>query len=234
MNRHNRTTANLSPISARNCYCGETTLFRPNFRFVGSFQRSQRGGLPQDIRTMSSVALLAEPWSSFATMLEHNAKRFGPEAAILGEGGVHLTHQALHDGVVSAVQALNRFGIGRGDRVAIVLPQGPDLAVAFLAVAAGATAVPLNPAYLLKDFEFYLRDSSARALLVLRGDNSPARAAAEMVRMPVLELIPLKEGGGLSELSGPVPHAVGAPGFASADETALILHTSGTTALPKR
>lgn len=183
---------------------------------------------------MSSVSLQAEDWSSLAAMLKCNARRFGAEPAILGEGGVRLSHQELHAQVVSVVRALNRSGIGRGDRVAIVMPQGPDLALAFLAVAAGATAVPLNPAYLLKDFEFYLRDSRARALLVLQGDNSPAPAAAQMLRMRVLELISLKEGGGISGFSGLITHPGEAPDFASADEVALILHTSGTTALPKR
>ena len=42
---------------------------------------------------------------------------------------------------------LNAIGIGRGDRVAIVLPNGPEMATAFLAVACGATTAPLNPAY---------------------------------------------------------------------------------------
>ena len=49
-------------------------------------------------------------------------------------------------------------GIGRGDRVAIVLPNGPEMATAFLAVAAGATTAPLNPAYRADEFEFYLTD----------------------------------------------------------------------------
>jgi acyl-coenzyme A synthetase/AMP-(fatty) acid ligase len=51
-----------------------------------------------------------------------------------------LTYAGLRRLIKKTVVALNRFGIGRGDRVAIVLPNGPEMAAAFLAVAAGATA----------------------------------------------------------------------------------------------
>jgi acyl-CoA synthetase (AMP-forming)/AMP-acid ligase II/acyl carrier protein len=176
---------------------------------------------------MSVVAQLSD-WTSVATMLECNAERYGSNTAILGEGGVCLSHRELYARIVSMVQALNHLGIGRDNRVAIVLPPGPDLALAFLAVAAGATSAPLNHSYLQKDFEFYLRDCSARALFVLRGDDSPARAAAEILRVPVIELTPLKEGGGVFD-SLPSGHH-----FAGADDIALVLHTSGTTSRPKR
>ena len=78
-------------------------------------------------------------------MLEQNAARFGARAALLGEGDQPLLHSQLWEQVTVTVPALNRLGVGRGDRVAIVLPQGPEMAVTFLAVAAGATAAPLNP-----------------------------------------------------------------------------------------
>ncbi len=42
------------------------------------------------------------------------------------------------------VADLNGRGIGRGERVAIVLPNGPEMAAAFIAVAAGTTSAPLN------------------------------------------------------------------------------------------
>jgi oxalate---CoA ligase len=179
---------------------------------------------------MSVVAQLPD-WTSVATMLECNAERYASHAAILGEGGVSLSHRELYARIVWMVQALNHLGFGRDDRVAIVLPPGPDLALAFLAVAAGATSAPLNHSYLQKDFEFYLRDFSARALLVLRGDDSPARAAAEILRVPVVELTPLKEGGGIVGVSDSLPSG---HHFSGADDIALVLHTSGTTSRPKR
>ena len=72
------------------------------------------------------------------------------------------------------VVTLNRLGVGRGDRVAIVLPNGPEMATAFLCVAAAAAAAPLNPAYRQDEFEFYLGDLKAKALIVEAGSESPA------------------------------------------------------------
>ena len=74
--------------------------------------------------------------------------------------------------------ALNGAGIGRGDRVGIVLPNGPDMATCFIAVAACATAAPLNPAYKGEEFEFYLSDLKPRAVILQAGDDGPARGAA--------------------------------------------------------
>ena len=59
------------------------------------------------------------------------------------------------------------------DRVALVLPNGPEMAVAFLAVSACATCAPLNPAYRQQEFEFYLEDLKPRALLIQDGIESP-------------------------------------------------------------
>ena len=166
-------------------------------------------------------------------MLEQNAAQFGTRAALFGDGCDPLSHQQLHDQVADAVRALNGLGVGRGDRVAIVLPQGPELALTFLAVAAGATAAPLNPAYVEKEFLFYLEDLSARALILPYGSDLPARAAARALGVPVIELIPGGNGTGPLHFSGIARSPVATDGFAEPDDIALILHTSGTTSRPK-
>src|SRR5437773_2994718 len=117
-------------------------------------------------------------WPALPAMLEQNASHFGARAALLCDGDEPLSHQRLWNQAAMTVPSLNRLGVGRGDRVAIVLPQGPDLAVTFLAVAAGATAAPLNPAYVGKEFLFYLEGLQARALIAPKGSGSPAVAAA--------------------------------------------------------
>ena len=50
---------------------------------------------------------------------------------------------------------LRGLGIGKGDRVAIVLPNGPEMAAAFLAIASASVAAPLNPGYKESEFDFY-------------------------------------------------------------------------------
>jgi len=176
----------------------------------------------------------SEVWTTIVAVLECNAARFGSRPALLGEGGVRLSHRELHAQVTAMVQALNHLGIRRGDRVALIIPQGPDLAVAFLAVASGANSAPLNPAYFEREFEFHLRDLSAKALILLRGSESPARAAAAKLNVPIVELDPLEEGGGIFGLSGGNSSAETAPIFAESDDIALVLHTSGTTSRPQR
>ena len=172
-------------------------------------------------------------WPALSAMLEQNAAHFGASAALLCDGDEPLSHQRLWDQVAMTVPSLNRLGVGRGDRVAIVLPQGPDLAVTFLAVAAGATAAPLNPDYVGKEFLFYLEDLQAGALILPKGSDSPARAAADSLGTPVIELVPGKNGAERFHLSGVARPLEVPAGLAEADDVALVLHTSGTTSRPK-
>ena len=76
------------------------------------------------------------------------------DAAILAPERPTLTFGALRDLADATVATLNAVGIGRGDRLAIVLPNGPEMATAFVSIASGATTAPLNPAYKDEEFEF--------------------------------------------------------------------------------
>jgi acyl-CoA synthetase (AMP-forming)/AMP-acid ligase II/acetyltransferase-like isoleucine patch superfamily enzyme len=117
--------------------------------------------------------------------------------------------------------------------VAVVLANGPEMAAAFVGVAAGATCAPLNPAYRMQEFEFSLDDLRARALVVGADLDSPARDAARRRGIPILELRRRPErSAGAFELDG-VPAGPRAPALAAPEDTALVLHTSGTTARPK-
>ena len=129
--------------------------------------------------------------------------------------------------------------------MAMVLPEGPEMAVAFITIAAGATCAPLNPAYRASEFDFHLADLHARALLVLSGSTSPAVAVAQARGIPILELTPVAEAeAGLFTLKQgvQVPGSEHSEilrsehlkaGFAQPDDVALALHTSGTAARPK-
>ena len=104
------------------------------------------------------------PRSAYS-LLQSLAAKQPDQPAILSVNSPPLTYQGLLAQVNRTVATLNRHGIGRGDRVALVLPNGPDLAVAFLAVAAGAACAPLNAAYRGKSSSFtsltYARNRSS-------------------------------------------------------------------------
>ena len=154
--------------------------------------------------------------------------------AILAPDCAALTYGALRAHVERTVARLNDLGIRRNDRVAIVLPNGPEMASAFIAVAAGATTAPLNPAYRDEEFEFYLSDLGAKALMLQAGDDSPAAAVAARLGIPILRLEPRRgEGAGLFDLAGQADASAGTGGMAAPEDIALVLHTSGTTSRPK-
>ena len=129
---------------------------------------------------------------------------------------------------------LRDAGIGRNGRVAIVLPNGPEMATAFLTIAASATTAPLNPNYRADEFKFYLEDLKASALLVEAGSDSPAIEVARGLGVAIhrLHIDPGAPAGAFRlELDGAAERASG--DWAEPDDTALVLHTSGTTSRPK-
>lgn len=131
---------------------------------------------------------------------------------------------------------LNGVGIGRNDRVALVLPNGAEMATAFITVAASCTSAPLNPAYRADEFEFYLSDLHAKALVVERGSSSPAIAVARKMGVAILELVPTPDQGAGAftlDMQGLAARGAAIPGAAQPDDVALVLHTSGTTSRPK-
>ena len=89
--------------------------------------------------------------------------------ALSAPGGRPLTYRGLRTLVVEVAESLASQGIGAGDRVAIVLDNGPEMAAAFLSVGSAATAAPLNPSYRAEEFEFYLTDLRAKLLIVAAG-----------------------------------------------------------------
>lgn len=152
--------------------------------------------------------------------------------ALTAPGRTALSYEGLGSLVRATAGQLEALGAG-GQCVAMVLPNGPEMAAAFLAVTTVATAAPLNPSYRAHEYDFYLQDLRPAALLVLDGSDSPALAVAESRRVPVVRLQPCLEApAGTFQLRG-APDRCQPSKLAAAGDVALVLHTSGTTARPK-
>ena len=146
-----------------------------------------------------------------------------------------LSYSALRDLAIRSQQSLQQAGIGRQDRVAIVLPNGPEMATAFVTIATAATTAPLNPSYRQEEFEFYLDDLKAKALVVETGSESSAVAAAQKLGIQLITLTTdaSRSAGDFDLNITSAPSVSGENSTANADDVALILHTSGTTSRPK-
>ena len=173
------------------------------------------------------------PLSSLPHLLGYHAKRTPDAPVILAPGRAPLSYGRLYRHIGEVGHALRAKGISRNDRVIVVLPNGPQLAVAILAVAASAVCVPMNPAYGAEELDRYYSDLRPDALIIEAGSDSPVRRVALSRGVRVVELSAAFEAeAGLFTLTGdqadkPSSESVG-PG-----DVALLAHTSGTTSRPK-
>ncbi len=143
-----------------------------------------------------------------------------------------LSYGQLCDTIIALTSQLNSFGLGRGDRIALAMGNGPELVLTFFAAAMCGTAAPLNPKYRQEEFAFYFEDTQARALITLP-ESIPEAHAAVPPDMLVMHVILNEDGTVALE---PV-RSTGTPRPvepAHPDDVAMILHTSGTTSRPKR
>ena len=154
----------------------------------------------------------------------------GEGICILSERDEPFRYGALKASVEAIARQFRMLGLTREDRVALVLPNGPDLAVTFLAVASCATAVPLNPAFREQEFDGYFESLKVSVVLLGPGSDSPAAGVAGKHHLPVLELFHDRTAfsGGFN-LRGETGRAPSAEAPSRAGEIALLLHTSGTT-----
>ena len=157
----------------------------------------------------------------------------GSPALVSPDDGAALSFGELAGRVEELAGRLRALGVERGDRVALVLANGPEIVQLLFAVSAlGAAAAPLNPAYTTDEFAFYLGDLEPRVVLLAEGELAAARAAVS-ASTGIVEVA--------GSPGGPIVlrSARGEPACASfepggPEDIALLLHTSGTTSRPKQ
>ena len=149
-------------------------------------------------------------------------------AAISAPHRPDLSYEGLTKQIHRIGGDLRELKVAGNDRVAVVLPNGPAMAASFVSLAPWCAVAPLNPAYTKEEFEFYLEDLEASALVVLQDSETTARTVAEKLQIPAIEITELDQSGSFTMLDSgrePVERTL--------DDVSLILHTSGTTSRPK-
>jgi acyl-CoA synthetase (AMP-forming)/AMP-acid ligase II len=174
------------------------------------------------------------------TTLENTLQQSSSTAIIVpGPPTLTVSFTKLRDDVKAFQRKLAKLGVSPQSAVSIALPNSYPFIVAFLAAAwQRAVAAPLNPAYKQSEFEFYIDDLSSALVLVPQGQaEGLAVQAARKYNAAVAEcyldpktnevVLDVKEHGKLAghgDLKVEVPKP---------EDTALVLHTSGTTGRPK-
>jgi acyl-CoA synthetase (AMP-forming)/AMP-acid ligase II/acyl carrier protein len=178
----------------------------------------------------------AEP-PSFACLrdlLSHYARSAPDRRAILAPGRLPMTYDALWLQTRDVVRGLRSLGLGRTDRVAVVLPDGPTAAVAMVAVAVGAVCVPLNPGFTYDEYRRYFGELHLAALLTHVHSNSPSRRSAQALGIPVIDVVTRSDDrAGAFSIVGQASRCATGDEFASSADDAFILLTSGSTSRPK-
>jgi acyl-CoA synthetase (AMP-forming)/AMP-acid ligase II/acyl carrier protein len=166
-------------------------------------------------------------------LLSHYGRNAPDRRAILAPGRLPMTYGALWLQTRDVVRGLRSLGVGRTDRVAVVLPHGPEAAVAMIAVAAGAVCVPLNPGFTDDEYQRYFAELHLAVLLTHAHSNSASRAA-HTLGIPVIEVVTRPhDGAGVFDIVGQVPQHAADDEFASGADDAFMLLTSGSTSWPK-
>ncbi|WP_051854693.1 non-ribosomal peptide synthetase [Streptomyces sp. NRRL B-1347] len=174
------------------------------------------------------------PFADRATLhglFEEQAARRPDQVAVTGHAGETLTYAELDARADRVARALRADGVGRDDRVAVVMPRCPQLFVALLGILkAGGAYVPVDPRHPADRVRFLLADSSAKVVVV--EDEAPLTGVPD--ELPVRSVGDLLHRGDLLKDSGPLVERAGIPSpTATADDLAYVIYTSGSTGRPK-
>ncbi len=181
----------------------------------------------QEISDIASQEL--QNVTTLAQVLTPNATT---DNAIVIPGGPTLSYAALSNEIERVAGVLAAAGVEAGRSVSIVLANNLEFMITFLAVArAGAIAAPLNSAYTVDEFKFFMEDAEAQLVIVPPGDHA-GRDSANQLNIPTMDasstgahVVIARNGSELTLTKDVIPP--------SEDDVALFLHTSGTTNRPK-
>ncbi len=154
-------------------------------------------------------------------------------AAVLSTRFAPLDHRGLQQMIERTHRQLRLAGFGREARIGVLLPEAPQAAVAIIAIACSAVAVPLDPRLGPAELDQFLQQLPLDALLIGSDGDQQGRAAAERHGLMLISAEAAEDGSPALRLAMPVAAQPAPDELPEPDAPAFILRSSGTTALPK-
>ena len=167
---------------------------------------------------------------NLATILQAGAAEH-PDKTVIRLGEAEISYAELDRQARGVAASLRARGIQPCDTVALLIPNVPEFTIAYFGILyAGCTVVPINVLAAAPEVTYFLEDASARLLIVHPLFQEPGTEGAKAAGVPFV--IAGGEGeGSLAEMAAADP--IDAMHNNDADDTAVILYTSGTTGKPK-
>ena len=179
---------------------------------------------------------------SLGEFLERAAER-SPDKVFVEIAGTVLTYREFHRRARQTAGMFQELGLGRGDRVCLLLPNGPEFLYCWFGLALlGAISVPVNTAYKRDETAFILQDAAAKAIVAHQSLAAVAGDAADLAPDLTHRLLVAAEddaetapAGGWVDFADALAGAAISPGNleVSPEDTAMLVYTSGTTGHPK-
>ena len=174
--------------------------------------------------------------STIGARIRRRAELQPNHAAVVAAGSTPLSYRELQSLISEVRTALRLAGFSSSARIAVAMRNGPQAALAIVAVACSAVSIPLNPRQTFSEIETCLAALRPDAVLVVNGADSAARRVAEKKGITIIEATQLKRGALHFSIGVPKNRAVATPDEPDepeADASAFILQTSGTSNVPK-
>ena len=210
-------------------------------------------GVPADINV--------EQYASLVALLDESFKKYGARVAYKFMGKA-ITFAQVDDASRALAAYLQTLGLDKGDRVAIMLPNVPQYPVAVAAILrAGYVVVNVNPLYTPRELEHQLKDSGAKAIVIVENfattlqkvlPNVPTKkiivtALGDMLGFPkamivnyvvrkVKKMVPAFDLPGAVPFNDAVSQGRGKsfkPAQVGPDNIAVLQYTGGTTGVSK-
>lgn len=154
------------------------------------------------------------------------------QPAVVSTRFAPLDYRRLHQLIDETRLQLRQAGFGRDARIGIMLPEAPQAAVAIVAIACAAVAVPIDPRLGPAELDQFLQQLPLDALLI-GSDSEQGQRAAERHGLALIKAEPAEDGTPALLLDMPGAAQPAADELPLPDAPAFILRSSGTTALPK-